>query len=94
MSAPIDPKLDPILARRIQEPHSGDEICRVMVALRLAPGPRDLSELEASGLAIGVVAGDIVTGAIQLRSLERLARHPAVLAIEGDRTLEAESGES
>ena len=50
----------------------------------------DVSALEAAGLEIGTVAGDVVTGSIDVAKLGALADADGVLAVEGSRPMARE----
>jgi hypothetical protein len=47
----------------------------------------DHSALEAAGLELGTVAGDVVTGSIEVGSLDALAGTDGVLVVEGSRPM-------
>jgi hypothetical protein len=87
-------KLDPDLLRLAQEQAVGHESAasvRVMLALRNAPDAADVARLESCGLSMGSAAGDVLTGTVPVSALERLARDPLVVKIEGSRPMEPEA---
>jgi hypothetical protein len=88
-------KLDPILSELVDRAARSlaaqpAEPVTVLVSLRERCDDRVREELEAAGLTVRSVVGDIVTGVVAVADLPRLALVPAVHTIEGGRPMEPE----
>ncbi|CAN5554634.1 hypothetical protein BH24GEM3_BH24GEM3_25370 [soil metagenome] len=73
---PPDPELRRTIAQR------PDSVIGVLLRTRQELGEQERAALEACGLEIGSVIGDIVTGRIRAAAAEQLARHPLVAYME------------
>lgn len=80
MEAAIAAKLDPQLRRAASE--RPDSVVGVLLRTAAPVGARERAALEAEGLAVGSVAGDIVTGRVRAAAAPRLARLPFVVYVE------------
>lgn len=76
-----DPELRRIVAQR------PDSIIGVLLRTRQEIGDPERAALEACGLDIGSVIGEIVTGRIRADAAEQLARHPLVAYMELSRNV-------
>ncbi|HEV2130497.1 MAG TPA: hypothetical protein VGR27_05320 [Longimicrobiaceae bacterium] len=77
----LDPELRRIVAQR------PDSVIGVLLRTRQEIGDPERPALEACGLQIGSVIGDIVTGRIRADAAEQLARHPLVAYMELSRNV-------
>lgn len=91
----VSNKLDPVLLELAiglegKTDSDGNPI-RVMVALKAPLSEADAARLEAAGLAVGGIAGDIVTGSVKPGDLMAVAADPAVIKLESSQPLEPEA---
>lgn len=73
-------KLEPDLRRAI--PQLGDSPIGVLVRTLGPPDAEQRNRLEAAGLRVGSVAGDVVTGRIQASALKDLVKLPFVTVVQ------------
>jgi len=72
--------LDPRLARLAEE--APGRVVGVFVRTWAPPSEAERAALERAGLAVGTVAGTVVTGRVEAGRASRLARLPFVVRVE------------
>jgi len=75
-------KLDPALSMTIQNSNSAAQTVDVLIRTRGEIDARQRATLESQGARIGSVIGDVVTAAVPLQAVSRIAELEFVVRIE------------
>jgi len=90
----ITRKLGPEAFRRLQTGEGGSEVAderlRILLRTEKKPEQDDINAMKDAGFALETQAGDVMTGSIETKALERLAGLGCIRYIELSHTMFAE----